>query len=79
MVREYDQFLAYIVEKDLARVYELRPIVNGAEIMEVLKAKKGPWMSKAMEMTIEWQFLHPEGDKKTALKELSDRRGELGL
>lgn len=79
MVQEYDQFLSYIVEQDLENVCELKPILNGGEIMKGLNAKKGPWMSKAVTMTVEWQLLHPEGDKETALKELSERREELGL
>lgn len=79
MVQDYDRFLAYIVEKDLENVCELRPIVNGADIMKSLDAKNGPWMSKAMTMALEWQLLHPESDKETALKEISGRRAELGL
>lgn len=79
MAQEYDRFLAYIVEKDLENVCELKPIVNGAEIMKSLGAEKGPWMSKAMTMALEWQLLHREGDKTAALKAISGRRAELGL
>ncbi|KAJ5329487.1 hypothetical protein N7452_009877 [Penicillium brevicompactum] len=80
VVQEYDRFLAYIVENDLEEVCDLRPIVNGDEIMKSLGAKKGPWMSKAVNMSLEWQLLHPEiDDKETALKEIAGRRAELGL
>lgn len=78
MVREYDQFLAYIVEKDLEDVCDLRPIVNGDEIMKSLGAKKGPWMAKAISMALEWQLLHPDiTDKEKALEEIAYRRAEL--
>lgn len=79
MVQEYDRFLAYVVEKDLENVCELKPIVNGAEIMKSLGAEKGPWMSKAMTMALEWQLLHPGGEKTAALEAISSRRAELGL
>lgn len=75
---EYDQFLAYIVENDLEGVCELKPIVNGDEIMKSLGAKKGPWMSKAVNMALEWQLLHPEStDKEKVLEEIVGRRAEL--
>ncbi|CAI7575158.1 unnamed protein product [Penicillium crustosum] len=78
VAREYDQFLAYIVEKDLEGVCELKPIVNGDEIMKSLGAKKGPWMSKAVNMAMEWQLLHPDStDKEKALEEIAGRRAEL--
>lgn len=79
MVRDYDRFLAYIVEKELENVCELRPIVNGAEVIKSLGAEKGPWMSKAMAMALEWQLLRPESDKEATLKEIAGRRAELGL
>lgn len=78
VAREYDQFLAYIVEKDLEGVCELKPIVNGDEIMKSLGAKKGPWMSKAVNMALEWQLLHPDStDKEEVLKEIAGRQAEL--
>lgn len=80
MAQEYDRFLEYIVENDLEEVCDLRPIVNGDEIMKSLGAKKGPWMGKAVNMSLEWQLLHPEiADKKLALEEITTRRAELGL
>ncbi|KAJ5431327.1 hypothetical protein N7445_009059 [Penicillium cf. griseofulvum] len=78
VIREYDQFLAYIVESDLEDVCELKPIVNGDEIMKSLRAKKGPWMSKAVNMAMEWQLLHPDiTEKEKVLEEIAGRRAEL--
>ena len=80
VAQEYDQFLEYIVENDLEDVCDLRPVVNGDEIMKSLGAKKGPWMAKAVNMSLEWQLLHPEiVDKEKALEEIVGRRAELGL
>jgi hypothetical protein len=78
VIREYDQFLAYIVESDLEGVCELKPIVNGDEIMKSLGAKNGPWMSKAVNMAMEWQLLHPDiTEKEKVLEEIAGRRAEL--
>lgn len=79
MVQEYDRFLAYIVANDLEEICDLRPIVNGKEIMDRLGTPKGPWMSKAVNLVLEWQLLHPEiTDKERALEEVVGRRAELG-
>lgn len=78
MIREYDQFLSYISRQDLLGVCELKPIVNGGEIMASLGATKGPWMSKALDMVTKWQLLHPEiSDKEKALEMLQERKSEL--
>ncbi|OQE44641.1 hypothetical protein PENCOP_c002G04053 [Penicillium coprophilum] len=78
VIREYDQFLAYIVESDLEDVCDLKPIVNGDEILKSLGAKKGPWMSKAINMAMEWQLLHPDiTEKEKVLEEIVGRRAEL--
>ncbi|KAK1147097.1 CCA tRNA nucleotidyltransferase, mitochondrial [Aspergillus melleus] len=78
VIQDYDKFLTYIVDHNLQDVWEMKPIVNGKEIFEHLKMPKGPWMTKAVEMVVEWQLLHPEcTDKEKALENLSARKGEL--
>ncbi|KAJ5611828.1 hypothetical protein N7528_008933 [Penicillium herquei] len=79
VTKEYDQFLSYIVENDLKDVCDLKPIVNGGDIMAALGAKKGPWMSKATTFVVEWQLLNPNTDKEATLEEIKRRRSELGL
>ncbi|EAA61363.1 hypothetical protein AN7312.2 [Aspergillus nidulans FGSC A4] len=70
VVQSYDQFLSYIVEQDLQDVCDLKHIVKGDEIMEAFETrKKGPWVSNALKLVIEWQLLHPGvEDKEGALK-----------
>jgi tRNA nucleotidyltransferase/poly(A) polymerase len=80
VIQEYDRFLTYIIDKDLENVTDMKPIVNGGEIMQHLGVPKGPWMSKALDMVMKWQLLHPEiTAKEKVLEELSNRREELGL
>ncbi|KAJ5760548.1 TRNA nucleotidyltransferase [Penicillium odoratum] len=79
VVAEYNAFMSYIIENSLLNVHSLVPVVNGGEIIQHMGGKKGPWMTKATTMVIEWQLLHPDTDKEATLGELSRRRGELGL
>ncbi|KAH2305507.1 hypothetical protein KXV26_008556 [Aspergillus fumigatus] len=53
VIQEYDRFISYIIQNNLQGVCEMKPIVNGAEIMKALEAKNGPWMSRALDMTCE--------------------------
>lgn len=79
MTQEYDQFLSYIVENHLENVCDLKPIVNGGDIISALGATKGPWMSKATTIVVEWQLLNPDTDKEATLAEIRRRHAELGL
>ncbi|KAL4733260.1 hypothetical protein BDV11DRAFT_90741 [Aspergillus similis] len=81
VVESYDQFLSYIVEHDLQDVCELKHIVKGDEIMKAFETKKkGPWVSNALKLVIEWQLLHPGiEDKEGVLNYLLSKREEIGL
>lgn len=80
MVQSYDKFLSYIVEQDLWGVCELKPIVNGGEVMKSLGAKNGRWLSEALRLAMEWQLMHPDvDDKEEALEYLKSKREALGV
>lgn len=80
VIREYDQFVSYIEDHGLTGVTELKPIVNGREVSKFLEAPMGPWMSRALDMVIKWQLLHPEvTDKEQALQELASKKEELQI
>ncbi|KAL4761055.1 tRNA adenylyltransferase [Aspergillus foveolatus] len=71
VVQSYDQFLSYIVEQDLQDVCDLKHIVKGDEIMEAFGTKKkGPWVSNALKLVIEWQLLHPGVEDKEGVLNL---------
>ncbi|KAL4769036.1 hypothetical protein BDW60DRAFT_219210 [Aspergillus nidulans var. acristatus] len=71
VVQSYDQFLSYIVEQDLQDVCELKHIVKGDEIMKAFETKKkGPWVSNALKLVIEWQLLHPGVENKEGVLKL---------
>ncbi|KAL4931945.1 tRNA adenylyltransferase [Aspergillus undulatus] len=75
VVNSYNQFLSYIVEQDLENMCDLKPIVNGGDIMRAFDGKKGPYLAKALKFVIEWQLLHPDiQDKQEALEDLKKLR-----
>ncbi|EAW14519.1 tRNA adenylyltransferase [Aspergillus clavatus NRRL 1] len=80
VAQEYDQLISYIVKNDLQDVCEMKPMVNGAEVMKAMGAKNGPWLSKALDLVIKWQLLHPEiTEKEKALEYVLSRKDEFGL
>ncbi|KMU78011.1 tRNA nucleotidyltransferase [Coccidioides immitis RMSCC 3703] len=77
---EYVEFLLYIKEQNMLDVDALRPLANGHQLASALGAMPGPWMSKALEMVIEWQLRNPERDDGDgAIAEVKRRADELDL
>ncbi|RAH67713.1 tRNA adenylyltransferase [Aspergillus aculeatinus CBS 121060] len=69
VVVEYARFIGYIKEQGLQDVYDLKPLVNGDQVMKTMGGKKGPWLAKALQMVVEWQLVHPEStDQEEVLK-----------
>ncbi|KKZ67627.1 hypothetical protein EMCG_06687 [[Emmonsia] crescens] len=78
--RNYEKLLLYIENSNLLDACSLRTPINGRDIINALGLKTGPWMTKAMEMVIEWQLRNPEEtSKEAAINEVRRRRDELGL
>ncbi|PYH41573.1 tRNA adenylyltransferase [Aspergillus saccharolyticus JOP 1030-1] len=69
VVEEYARFIAYIEEENLQDVYEMKPLVNGDQIMKAMGGKKGRWLATALQIVVEWQLLHPDStDQEEVLK-----------
>jgi tRNA nucleotidyltransferase (CCA-adding enzyme) len=80
VIYEYDKFLSYAQDQNLLEVWALRPIVKGDEIANALGAAPGPWMGKAVEITIQYQLRHPEfTEKEKVLEEICRRKAELNI
>ncbi|KAG5301358.1 poly(A) polymerase [Histoplasma ohiense] len=76
----YGKLLSYIEESNLLDVCSLRTPINGRDIINALSVKTGPWMTRALEMVIEWQLRNPdETSKEAAINEILRRKDELGL
>lgn len=77
--QRYENFISLIHQEDLTGAAGLKPILDGKMLASILNATRGPWMSKAVEMVIEWQFENPHGTKDEAAEMIAGRRCELGL
>ncbi|XP_052170084.1 tRNA nucleotidyltransferase cca2 isoform X2 [Diospyros lotus] len=57
-----------IVELGLERVWEMKPLVNGKDIMSVLQLKTGgPLVREWQQKLLEWQLAHPHGTSEDCL------------
>ena len=80
LCRDYALWLSELRKLNLLDVYLLRPLVDGNEISAALGTKSGPWLKKALDMSIGWQLRNPnETEKRDCLEEIIRRKKELGL
>lgn len=57
-----------ILDLDLEKVWEMKPLVNGKEIMNVLQLKTGgPLVRQWQQKLLEWQLAHPSGTSEECL------------
>ncbi|KAL7246602.1 hypothetical protein ACSBR2_001661 [Camellia fascicularis] len=57
-----------IMELGLEKVWEMKPLVNGKEIMSVLQLKTGgPLVREWQQKLLEWQLAHPSGTTEECL------------
>ncbi|XP_028118841.1 putative CCA tRNA nucleotidyltransferase 2 [Camellia sinensis] len=57
-----------ITELGLEKVWEMKPLVNGKEIMSVLQLKTGgPLVKEWQQKLLEWQLAHPSGTTEECL------------
>lgn len=76
----YATWLSDLQSLDLLDADQVKPMVHGNQLTKALGAKSGPWMSKALDITMEWQLRNPEEtDPAGAIAEVVERKRELGL
>jgi len=76
----YATWLQGLKAQDLLEVDSLKPLVNGNQLSKALEEKPGPWMTKALEVVIEWQLRTPESDDaEEAIAEVRRRKEGIGL
>lgn len=80
LCRDYALWLSELRKLNLLDVYLLKPLVDGNELSAALGTKSGPWLKRALDMSIEWQLRNPdEAEKRDCLEEIIRRKKELGL
>ncbi|RVX67205.1 hypothetical protein B0A52_08639 [Exophiala mesophila] len=76
----YQKFLLHIQERSLEDAHKIAPILNGNQIMTALRnPKAGPWLTRAIEVVVRWQFDTSDPTKEQAAEMIASRRAEFGL
>ena len=60
------------VSLKLERAWEIRPLINGKELMKLLNAK-GPVIGKAVQEMTKWQLANPGGSVEDCKVYLQER------
>ncbi|KAI4170764.1 MAG: hypothetical protein LQ343_004726 [Gyalolechia ehrenbergii] len=76
----YAMWLSELRGMDLLEAYQLKPLVTGDKLFQALGAKRGPWISRALEMVMAWQLANPyEQNPDGAISEVISRKKELDI
>lgn len=81
-LEKYRKLMAFIKEHELESADKARPIIDGHAIIKHFGLKKGgPWLGKASNVVLEWQFRYsviPE-NVDAVYSILEEKRSELGI
>ncbi|KAK9366337.1 hypothetical protein V1509DRAFT_630041 [Lipomyces kononenkoae] len=78
----YSNLTKFIVDNDLTNAWQLKPILDGKEVMKVMELQKGPQIAEFLQKVIEWQFEFPDKNKDDCLEylhklKLEERRDHM--
>ncbi|EPY50617.1 ATP(CTP) tRNA nucleotidyltransferase [Schizosaccharomyces cryophilus OY26] len=59
--QRFSDLYKLIYDQNLQKSYELKPLLDGKQIIEQMEIKPGPELKTIMEQMISWQFENPEG------------------
>ncbi|PNY03282.1 cca tRNA nucleotidyltransferase mitochondrial-like [Trifolium pratense] len=61
-----------ITKLGLEKVWEVKPLINGKDIMTVLQLKGGPLVKEWLDKTMAWQLAYPSGTAEECLEWLRE-------
>lgn len=61
-----------ITKLGLEKVWEVKPLINGKDIMNVLQLKGGPLVKEWLDKTMAWQLAYPSGTAEECLEWLRE-------
>lgn len=70
-IEKYDLLAEWFRSENLLGVWDLKPLVNGKDIMKELHVKPGPFIKVLSDATIRWQLENPTGTKQECLIHLA--------
>lgn len=68
--KNYASFHDYVYGEQLEGCHDLRPLINGKEMVKLLNMKGGPWLGKINDRAILWQLDNPQGTREALLEHL---------
>lgn len=76
----YATWISDLQSLDLLDIDKVKPMVHGNQLTKALGIESGPWLKKALDITMEWQIRNPEQtDTAGAIAEVVERKKELGI
>ena len=60
---------------ELENCHQMKPLINGKEIAELLNRKQGSWLKDILRDIIEYQIANPSCNKDDILAFISDWKG----
>lgn len=67
LAKQYALFHDYVYHERLQNCHELKPLINGKEMVKLLNMKGGPWLGKLNDRAIVWQLDNPSGTQEELL------------
>lgn len=67
---KYANFYDYVYTQQLEDCHNLKPLINGKEMVSFLNMKGGPWLGKINDRAVIWQLGNPQGTREELLEYL---------
>ncbi|KAN0050687.1 hypothetical protein ACTA71_003832 [Dictyostelium dimigraforme] len=58
-LKYFDEFIKAIKEHDLIGVWNIKRLLNGKQVQDLLKRKPGTWLAPIIQLILEWQLENP--------------------
>ena len=71
-LNDYSIFYNYILDQKLEDCFNMKPLIDGKNLLALLDMKAGPWLGKINDAAIVWQLENPEGNKGQLLTHLKE-------
>ncbi|DBA00293.1 TPA: hypothetical protein N0F65_001488 [Lagenidium giganteum] len=68
IVARYESFSNAVITENLDGIWDMRPLLNGNDIIKVLGVKPGPDVKATMEKVVQWQLGNPSRTREECLE-----------
>lgn len=80
ILSEWQQFLDHLEDLEVMDAPAIKRLLDGTQLAKALGVKPGKWMTKALDVVMEWQLRHiGETDPAGAIEEVRSRKQELDI